>query len=357
MIAALIELGGSHDECLYSQVRFLREKGYRVHMICTANLKQQVSGFDGVDEFLFFDFKGVSKLKSMAYLLQIRKHILKNNIAQVIFNTAEGNLVRNLTLLPFPKRVQFSGIIHNSYKLLKSSSQRIISRKIKKYFVLNDYILKHVHSNSKIAVEAFYPIFFPHFKTIDIPKADGELWVCIPGQIAFKRRDYEGFLNALIQHPPKPGIKYIVLGRENDPDRKFSDMVTAAGLQDHFVLFDKFIPNELFHSYLLQSDIILPLLHPALPKFEQYKKYKITGALNLAFSYRKPLLCKDQFQHVPDLQENALFYDLEHLGETLNRLPELLPTIVPQLYQNPKWEFKMQQQRYINFIEQPLPKL
>ena len=357
MIAALIELGGSHDECLYSQVLFLKERGYSVHLICTANLKQQVAGFDGVDKFMFFDFEGASSLQTMTYLFQIRRHIIKNSITQVIFNTAEGNLVRNLTLIPFPKQVQFSGIIHNSYKLIKSSSQRIISRKINKYFVLNDYILQHVSGNKKLAIEAFYPIFFPKFKTINLPKPAGELWVCIPGQVDFKRRDYEGFLNALIKRPPLPSIKYIVLGRENNPTRKFSDMVTAFGLQDHFILFDKFIPNELFHSYLLYSDVILPLLHPALPKFEQYKKYKITGALNLAFGYRKPLLCKDHFQHVPDLQENALFYDLEQLGETRNRLPELLPTILPQLYQNPKWEFKVQQQRYINFIEQPLPTL
>ncbi len=351
MIAALIELGGSHDECLYSQVRFLKESGYTVHLICTANLKKQVECFGEVDSFLFVNFEGASSLQTMANLLRIRKHIIRNNITQVIFNTAEGNLVRNLTLIPFPKQVQFSGIIHNSYKLLKSSSQRIISRKIKKYFVLNDYILQHVRSNHEVAVEAFYPIFFPKFESVALPKQAGEIWVCIPGQVDFKRRDYEGFLNALAKHPPIASIKYIVLGRENDPNRNFSDMVKAAGLQDHFILFDKFIPNEVFHSYLKQSDVILPLLHPALPKFEQYKKYKITGALNLAFGYKKPLLAKDHFNHVPDLQENALFYDLEQLGEVLNSLPELLPTIQPQLYQDPKWAFEHQKQRYMHFIE------
>src|SRR5688572_28444174 len=98
MIAALIELGGSHDECLYAQVLFLKERGYTVHLICTANLEPQVAGFQEVDQFLYFDFEGAGTLQSFRHLYRIRKHIIKYNITQVIFNTAEGNLVRNLTL-------------------------------------------------------------------------------------------------------------------------------------------------------------------------------------------------------------------------------------------------------------------
>jgi hypothetical protein len=351
MIAALIELGGSHDECLYSQVRFLKASGYTVHLICTANLEKQVSGFDGVDQFLYVDFEGASSLQSITKLFRIRKHIIRHNIRQVIFNTAEGNLVRNLTLLPFPSYVTFSGIVHNGRKLLKSSSQAIISRRVKKYFVLNDYILPHVAGNNKQTVESFYPIFFPDFEKVGLPKAAGEIWVCIPGQVDHNRRDYTGLLQALKQQKPAAGIKFIVLGRDKNPGRKLRELVEEAGLQEHFILFEEFIPNAVFHSYLAQSDVILPLVHPGLPKFDQYLKYKITGAINLAFAYKKPLLSITQFSSIPDFDENSVFYSLDTLSETLHNLPEQLAALAPKLYQNPKWEFTYQQQKYISFIE------
>ncbi|NDK57232.1 hypothetical protein [Pontibacter fetidus] len=356
MIAALIELGGSHDECLYSQVRFLKTSGYQVHLICTANLEKQVSGFDGVDQFLYVDFEGASSLQSMLNLFRIRKHIIRHNIRQVIFNTAEGNLVRNLTLLPFPSQVTFSGTVHNGRKLIKSSSQSLISRRIKKYFVLNDYILPHVSGNKTTTIESFYPIFFPDFDRVVLPKPPGELWVCIPGQVDHNRRDYGGLLQALQQHKPATGTKFIVLGRDKNPGKKLRELVSEAGLEEHFILFDEFIPNNVFHSYLAQSDVILPLVHPGLPKFDQYLNYKITGAINLAFAYKKPLLSIAQFNTIPDFKENSLFYSSDTLGETLQNLPELLPTIAPQLYLHPKWKFAYQQQKYVSFIQNKVVK-
>jgi hypothetical protein len=351
MIAALIELGGSHDECLYAQVRFLKESGYNVHLICTSNLEKQVSDFDDVDTFLYFDFDGASLLQAMAYLLRIRQHIIRNNITQVIFNSAEGNRVRNLTLLPFPASVQFSGTIHNSHKLLKSSSQGIISRKVKKYFVLNDYILPHVANSRNVAVESFYPIFFPKFEEVALPKKEGELWVCIPGQVDHNRRDYRSLLDAVTQHKLAPNVKFIVLGRDKNPDAGLTLWLKQDGLIEHFIVFDEFIPNEVFHSYLAQSDVIMPLVHPGLPKFDQYLRYKITGAINLAFAYRKPLLIHNVFKEIPDFKENSVFYSSENLSQTLTQLPDLLQTIKPQLYQQPKWDFNYQQQKYIRFIE------
>lgn len=302
MNAAIIELGDSHDECIFAQVRFLKEYGYTVHLICTSNLKKQVSRFADVDHFVFFDFDNAGSVKSFYKLIQIRNYLIKNKVTQVIFNTAERNLVRTLTLLPFPSNINFSGIIHNGHKLLKSSSQWIISRKIKKYFVLNDYILPHLINTNGIAVESFYPIFFPELAYASLPKQSDELWVCIPGQVDFNRRDYKGLLSTLKQLQSASKIKFIVLGRDQSPNKRLREMVEEADLQHSFILFDSFIPNSVFHSYLQQSDIILPLLHPGMPKFEQYQRYKITGSINLAFAYKKPLLCEESFTHIPDFQ-------------------------------------------------------
>lgn len=351
MNAAIVELGGSHDECIFSQVRFLKDQGYTVHIICTPNLEQQVSGFQDIDQFAFFNFKNIGSVKSIYKLIQIRKYLIKNQIDQVIFNTAEGNLVRSLTLFPFPEKINFSGIIHNGHKLLKSSSQRLISRKIKRYFVLNDYILPHLNNIDGIAVESFYPIFFPEPTYAPLPKTEGELWICIPGQVDFNRRDYNSLLYTLKQQKPASKIKFIVLGRDQSPAKRLREMIVEADLQESFTLFDSFIPNPVFYSYLQQCDIVLPLLHPSMPKFDQYQRYKITGSINLAFAYKKPLLCEESFNDVPDFQENAIFYNTEDLSSVLERLPALLEEKAPHLYQHPKWQFPYQQKKYLSFIE------
>lgn len=351
MNAAIIELGGSHDECIFSQVRFLKEYGYTVHLICTSNLEQQVSEFADVDHFVFFDFEKAGSVSSIYKLIQIRRYLIKNNITQVIFNTAEGNLVRTLTLLPFPSKINFSGIIHNGHKLLKSSSQRIISRRVKKYFVLNDYILPHLNNIDGISVESFYPIFFPEPESVILPKQPDELWVCVPGQVDFNRRDYKGLLRTLKQQQPASKIKFIILGRDNSPGKRLREMVEEADLKHSFVLFNSFIPNSVFHSYLQQSDVILPLMYRGMPKFEQYLRYKISGSINLAFAYKKPLLCEESFMPIPDFKENAIFYTTENLSSVLERLAALLEEKKQHLYKHPKWHFSYQQQKYISFIE------
>jgi hypothetical protein len=59
---ALVELGAGHVECIYSQLLFLKRGGYTVHLLCAEHLRDQVSVFEPVDHFAFFqpgdDFSG-----------------------------------------------------------------------------------------------------------------------------------------------------------------------------------------------------------------------------------------------------------------------------------------------------------
>ena len=122
---ALVELFPYHSECLYSQLLFMQGHA-RVVLICDQRLAPVIKTFGQVyDECVFFDFK------EMSSLLKLRSYLIRNKINTVVLNTAQGSLPLKFMLLPFPKRIHFAGIIHETQKLTESFGQRLISRKIK----------------------------------------------------------------------------------------------------------------------------------------------------------------------------------------------------------------------------------
>lgn len=350
---ALIEIGKSHDECLYSQLAFLKEAGYWVSLICTQSLANQVKDFE-VDELILLDLPEKGKLAKWAQLIRLRNYLIKGNFNKAIFNTASINNVRNLLLLPFPSSIEFCGIIHHIKKLTHSRSQKFISRKVKKYFVLNDHLLRKLEAEAlNLRLSSFYPIFFQSYPSTSLFKPDGEIWICIPGQIVFKRRDYIKLLEALDKDTIKPELKFILLGRSDQKSgdgRVVRQMIYEKGMENNFILFDGFIQNSTFHAYLQESDYILPLTH-STTNGGSYLQDQVSGTFNLAFAYKKPLLCEDVFSSMEDFQENAIFYKLDELASFFQNLPS--PNeLNKQLYQHPKWSFPNQQQAYVNFIEQ-----
>jgi len=88
----------------------------------------------------------------------------KSGISKVILNTAQGAHIRNLCLTS-SGAVEFIGIIHTLKKFQGSYTQKVINRKIKKYFVLNDYFLEKIDPPKEIRVSSFYPLRFPYFDT------------------------------------------------------------------------------------------------------------------------------------------------------------------------------------------------
>ena len=351
---ALLELAGSHDECLYSQVLFLKEAGYQVTLICSENLRGQVNAFPHVDTFEFLSLRDKGAIGQWKLLLRLRSFLIREGFQKVIFNTASGKIIRNLLLLPFPSRIEFIGTAHSLPKLQNSTTQRLISRKIRKYFFLNDYLSEQFkNSESKLRVSTYYPIFFPEVKGVELDKPKEDIWVCIPGQLEIKRRDYPGLLNALEKVKRKVNIKFILLGRSN---HRYSnapeviEMMKRKGLENQFVLFDSFIENSLFHSYLLKSDYILPLIHPGSTGGSSYLRNQVSGAFNLAFAYRKPLLMEQTFSAYEDFKDSSLFYNEKKLNTFLENLPHP-EKLRKQFYQLPKWNFAHQQEQYIRFIE------
>ena len=54
---ALVEMGGSHDECLYAQIRYLKADGHHVTLICNSSLKSNVEYFDGLDAVHYIELR------------------------------------------------------------------------------------------------------------------------------------------------------------------------------------------------------------------------------------------------------------------------------------------------------------
>ena len=354
--AALIEIGTAHDECLYSQLCFLKDSGYEVSVICSSILKDKVSlaasGFNSI--FFSFEKNIIDDFKS---LIRLRKYLTQNNFTKVIFNSADGIRIRNLLLLPFPRKIEFAGILHDSEKVINSSNQRFINKKVKKYFVLSDYVLNYVNSLKleEQKFESVYTIFQPKYSAINISKPENEFWVCIPGRVEQKRRDYNQLLKSLSQTRLNENIKIILLGSSDDKFKlQLEATIKKLNLTKQIIFFKNFLDNQTFHSYLNLSDIVLPLIHPSAPWFNKYFKTQISGSYIMAFTYKIPLLCEKSFSVYEDFKDTSFFYEVDNLIAKINQLASDKSHFTKKkegMYIMPKWDYAFQKEKYIKFLE------
>jgi hypothetical protein len=351
---AIIELGSSHEECFYSQILFLKKEGWEIDLLISSILKERTEYLPVNKIFINF---GKGAYYDIINLMRIRKFIIKKKINKVILNSAHGIQVRNLLLFPFPEETEFMGIIHDASKILNSTNQKFINKKVKKYFVLGDHVLTYLHAlklkDKKF--ESFYPIFQPDYFSNEVNKPQNEFWVCVPGRVELKRRDYNTLLKNLADTKLLNNIKIILLGRI---DSKFKPELKSSleklNLTNQFILFENFIPNKIFYSYLQISNLILPLIHPADVWFEKYFKTQISGSYNMAYTYRLPMLCEKSFSVYEDFKDTSFFYETKNLIEKINKLSankEFFLSTKSKMYNQDKWNFDYQLKKYINFIE------
>ena len=350
---ALIELTTYHEECLYSQLKFLSDSNYSVTLILNPkNTKNTHSYGLNLENIKFFDPRGTSNfIKRLINWVSLYQYIIKNSFDIVIFNTASSNKETIALSYFLPNRVARVGIIHNLRKLNQSTSQKIISKKLKNYYVLSDFLINSVEIDDKsLQLHSFYPIFFPNYQQQKTIKKNGGFWICIPGELNYNRRDYDIILNALSKLDKAKKIKIIILGkldRTKPASILFLQKIEQLGLEEYFISFSGFIENNVFHSYIKESDFIMA---PVSVAEKHYLKYKITGAYNLAFAYKKPLICPQELNLIPDLKANSYFYEnADSLAKLFNSIENgSLKKL--QLYQDEKWSYNVQQKKYIETL-------
>lgn len=345
---ALIELGDTHQECLYSQLLFLKKAGYSIHLIISRKLFSNINYSGMWDHIYLHNIKGsISLIK----LIKIAFYMKQNRVKTAVFNTAENAVVRNFLFL-IPGVICY-GILHDISKLNSSLNQKLISRHIRKYIVLNDYLRETVVKNTNLDVSVFYPIFFPEMQDFNkIRKKKGEIWIAVPGQLELKRRDYLGLID--IVEKTKPGnIKFILLGNCSQGDGELiKKTIAEKKLQNAFILFKEYLAENDFHNWIKLADAIMPLIHPAGDR-NDYLSQNISGSFNFAFGYKIPMLMHEAFFNLQDFQTSSIFYNMDSLASTLYKLekkPGQLISITKKINACKKFSFEYQYKNYIKFI-------
>ncbi|HEA20663.1 hypothetical protein LCGC14_1632690 [marine sediment metagenome] len=349
MKTAIVEISESHEECIYSQLSFLKDAGHEVTLLLHKKLENQITAYAHLaDNISFFDFESVSPIQKLR--MQWHLFTLLKKFDMLILNTAHSySVIRNIAVLLRFVKTKCIGVLHNTQKLQSSQTQRIISKKVKHYFVLNDALLPTREISNTIKVQSFYPIFFPKYEKVPVYKQN-QIWIGIPGRIDYKRRDYDFLINALEQASVLERVNFLILGKvdRTTPDgNRLIESIEKSGKLKNFKLFHSFIDNPDFHGYLSACDYIMPLLRPN----QEYLGSKISGAFNLAFAHKKPMLCNSFFEAIPDLRENSLFYDKATFNQLLADIDNG-NSHPPTSYSDSKWNYKFQQRRYIEFINE-----
>lgn len=346
---AILEIGGSHDECILSQLIGLKESGAWIVFCGTKEMFEKNSRF----QYYSDEFHEVVLPKSMFgdffSMVRLNKWFVKNKIDCVIANTAQGGHIRNLCLTA-SSNVKFFGIIH-TIKLLKGSfTQRLISKKIKDYFVLNDTLKRYAGEKNGINIHSFYPLSYPNFYT-KIDKPEGECWISVIGGVEYRRKDLNGFVEMV--KTTEEHVHFYFLGKSNrgsDEVKQFEKHLKESNLSHRVHLFNDFMNEDDFDAYLKQTDGILPLVHPNTPSAGEYFSRQISGAINVAFSYKIPMMIHERYQDWEDFGKGVIFYNSETFEERFQQFQENIPDLKEQLKSNSKLSPDFQNQRFAEIV-------
>lgn len=351
---AILELGHSHAECLYSQIQFLLKAKYNVHLICSEELRKIIQQFGLSFPVQYYNLKR-NTLSYYKSLWSIRKYLTSNNLNKIVVNSVTNKVLRDFSYIA-PVHADYTGVLHNTDNFMQFENQKTIDKIFNRYFVLNDYLIESIKVAVNKPIGSFYPIFFPRYLVTGLQKPKNEFWICIPGQVEFKRRDYIKLFESLTESFDNTAIKFFLLGQSNHPGgngREIRELIRDSNIEHKIVMFDRFIEDNEFHTYIRQADLILPLIHPDEPEFSSYKNSQISGAFNLAFAHRVPMLLDSYYQNIEEFAISSFFYSEENLGQAmldLEKSPELIQTKKLEIENYAKFNFQFQQSQYLNFL-------
>lgn len=313
----ILEIGGSHIECVHTMIHLLHYKQSNVYLACNEKLSNSVVEKDKLTDLLILP-NDITKKQQFGVFFRLRKYIKSNAIGTVVINTTEITIVRDMLL--FLPRLNYVGIVHNAAKLEKSFTlTKLISRRVKKIFVLGNYLLQQIKPVPVFNVASFFPVYFPPPLQTGVKKEPGDFWVVVPGVALNNRRDYAGLLASLKRHENFPShIKFVLLGIYDLFDIVTEDERASEWWQEHFITFKSFVDYNTFHSYMKQCDIVLPLLRRDENDF--YGNSRISGSFNLGLGYQLPFLLPETYRQNTDLQPYSIYYmDMDEMVDMLEQ--------------------------------------
>ncbi len=345
---ALVEIGGSHDECLLTQMYALKDQNCWIELFTTAEIIERNPLFTAlIDTVHLFDFQG-TKTDKKSEVSRLWRQIKESQIEKVVLNTAQGKTIWRLVFKALNSKIAFVGVIHTSRMFKESFTQKLISLKIKKYLVLSDFIKKDSQSNTKKAIEFFYPLDFPKpLKAIDRnPKH-----VVIIGGVETRRKDLDGFLK-LASRASKE-FRWTFLGKSDAQKvevKQFIENLHEKGLSDRVRYFDGFVDQAEFVETIASASCILPLVHPNTPSADQYFRNQIPGAMNVSLSFKVPMLIHEQYANWTEIEDAAVYYTFENFPEQLDGLIANFESLREKMEAQENFNTEVQRKRYSDFI-------
>ena len=352
----LAEFSVSHSDILHTVVNFLTDSGYEVHLWINSD-----AGFDAGDVPVNtkVNLKANNSLfTNITFTLGLLYYIIIHNITRVFINTAHGLLVRNFCLFSRLFSFEVTGLMHHGEKLKGSKTQDIISGKIKKYFVLSDFIKENLESEygNAFKFSAFYPVILKNHSGPAVQERDYKL-ICIPGEVSDKRKNYQALIDCVKEYSKefRSKVKFDILGRvKYEWNKKYISEMNSPELKDLFITYDKYISNNSYFGRLSECDVILPLIIPGVENFENYLKYQISGAYNMAYIFKKPLLLYDGFRGYGEFEGISLFFNEENLGEVIMNIlngKEPLEELRQNIITSKRLDFEYQRKKFKEFLE------
>ncbi len=344
---ALLEFGTSHVECMYSQLAFLNQGGYDVHLIAR-------DGNQGRYQYVQSDVhchwlpNQATNRGFLATSRSIARYIRRHNITTVIINTYSGTLLK--WLLPQLSGVGIFGVVHDLKMFEKSLFRKYLALNARHFWVLNDHLLQFAPRRFGLQFESFYPVFYPDFPPVHIEKPAGDFWVGIPGQVELKRKNFDLLFRENLA-ALSASIKFILLGpslHSHGSGHMISEAAGDCG-KERFIMFDDFVDDRVFHSYLARCDMLMPLVAGKA----RYQRAAISGTYNLSFGYNIPMLIEESSRNIGDLAEYALHFQAGKLIDVLNHLtqnPAILETAKAKIENAVKFSFDYQSGRYLRRI-------
>lgn len=355
----------THADTLYTQLQFLSE--CEVYGYFHQSYEKHIPQADCLKEKFFYSKERGFRSDWNAVKGAIA--LVKSVKPQVVYlNMGQGNRVRLFALRMIFSRLKLIATHHNPQKLIDSSSQRIISLKVKKYFVLANFIKQEVlkRAPSSLAIESYYPMFFEEreqlaaklkndFELLQTRK-DSKIRIGILGGLEQSRRDYEGLYKALLALGDRvpSNLEFAFLGDSSHRDaQEIKHKFLSLPCRSQFEFNEGFLSYEELFERVRKVDVIMPLLHPSLVYFDEYKDFKITGAYLWGLCYRKPFIFEKNLNHMSDFKDISIYYDSNNFSEALLELSEGLEKIrelTQTMYNKPDLSFEYQKEKYLRFL-------
>lgn len=315
--AAFVELYDWHTECIYSHLAYLKASGYHVEFICNDRQRERVGLISELaDRTMFVDAGDIREV------LRCRDYVMGGGFDKVILGTVYNDkAIKAFVSGQMHKKTSLFGVMHDLRHL--RPSQRLMGRavpgNIRNFFVLGRYIADNFPARRGNC--CYIPLMFqPDYPEEKVEKDKGEIWIVVPGMVTQGRRDYRALLPADGRTYDKK-VKIILLGYGGTADAvKLRQELKMRGVEDNIVFFDNYVDEPEFYSWIRKADYIMPLLHEECTRFDRYLKKKITGNLNIALNFRKPMLCDEAFSTVADYVPHSIFYKRGDLVDTVNGL-------------------------------------